>query len=98
MNYGAVGTTGELELLPLRPHQPHITFTHSLAPQTPSILMFVITVFANTETHQAPQKTKGVWESHTRFHVRDCEHLSRILSSLKGRQGMMYLLYIIYGK
>lgn len=66
MNYCAVGTTGELKLLPLRPHQPRITFTRSLPPQTPSILMFGITVFANTKAHQAPKKTKGVCgESHT---------------------------------
>lgn len=60
MNYCAVGITGELKLLPLRPHQPHITFTRSLPPHTPSILLFGITAFANTKAHQAPKKTKGL--------------------------------------
>lgn len=99
MNYRAVGTTGELKLLPLRPHQPHVTFTHSLPPQTPSTLMSG-SLSSPTQKHtNPPKRQKGcVGKSHICFHVRDCEYLSRILSSLKGRWGMMYLLYIIYGK
>lgn len=84
----------ELKVLPLPPFQPHKTVMHSLPPQTPSLVMFVIAVLKD---RYITQKTKGgVWNSHACFCVHDCAHLSHYVELLKGklRKDVSFAYYI----
>lgn len=72
MNYCTAGMIRECKTPTLVPTST--TFgIHVYPPQTPSILMFVITVLATTEANQAPKKTKGVCgKDKPMFQVHDC--------------------------